>query len=399
MTNIFLRMPKFSLKYAKNTHFPAHGPKTGDFTGYSAFSITSVYKRGPFSLFYLDNPFISNIHLVDSVKMAAEDDVRKKERDPILTVCFVVLVLAFAVVGGIQINNSFFGGDSGPSATAGYTVEVDYNGSFYNFYDNDGSLIFDTSSWSIANDENHAKSFEFTLRAESSYEPLSFTVGDPKHGGLLPMFANAVTGMNKGDVARIVIDPANGYGALTEQMMKRSGAVFNVNVMESVPYDLFKKYYNNNEDIGGNMNGLTGPFGWKMNVKYTEGDKFVNVTHLAEKDKEYDMNDDVKVKVTAVTGSNITYELVIDYETYTQNFEGEFKDAKFENTYDYVKAVKVFLVDNEGMPGEYFLYAVENPAAPTNFVFKYIGTDAENKEIKETAGMFLCFVITVKSVS
>ena len=397
MTNIFLRMPKFSLKYVKNAHSPTHSLKCADFPEQNVFSAAFVYKRGHFALFYLDNPFISNTHLVDSVKMAAEDDVRKKERDPILTVCLVVLVLAFAVVGGIQVNNSFFGGDSGPSATAGHTVEVDYNGSFYNFYDNDG-IIFDTSLWSIANDEDRAKSFEFTLRAESSYKPLSFTVGDPKHGGLLPMFANAVTGMNKGDVARIVIDPANGYGVLTEQqMMEKTTSSFTIGITDSVPYDVFKTYYNDGKDIGGNVNGLTSPYGWTMNVKYTEGGKFVNVTHLAEKDKEYNMNDDVKVKVTNVVDGKITYELVIDCETYTQNFEGEFKYAKFEtseNTYEYVKAVKVFIDDRE-----FFLYAVNDIENPTGFVFKYIGTDAENKEIKETAGMFLCFVITLKSVS
>jgi len=397
MTNIFLRMPKFSLKYTKNVHSPTHGPKCADFLEQNVFSVAFVYKHGHFALFYLDNPFISNTHLVDSVKMAAEDDVRKKERDPILTVCLVVLVLAFAVVGGIQVNNSFFGGDSGPSATAGHTVEVDYNGSFYNFYDNDG-IIFDTSLWSIANDEDRAKSFEFTLRAESSYTPLSFTVGDPKHGGLLPMFANAVTGMNKGDVARIVIDPANGYGALTEQMMEIVDTTdFVLSAVEDVPYDVFKTYYNDGKDIGGNVNGLTSPYGWKMNVKYAEGDKLVHVTHQPVQGETYDMNDDVKTEVYYFDNINIKYELVIDYETYTQNFEGEFKDAKFKvgnDEYEYVKAVKVFIEDRE-----FFLYAVNDTTAPTDFVFKYIGTDAENKEIKETAGMFLCFVITVKSVS
>jgi len=323
--------------------------------------------------------------------MAAEDDVRKKERDPILLVCFVTLVLAFGVVGGIFVNDNFFSGNSGPAATAGHTVEVDYNGSFYNYYDNDG-VIFDTSFWDIANDENRAKSFEFTLRKESEYKPLSFTVGSPS--SYLQMFTDAVTGLQKGDVARVVIDPENGYGVLTEKMMERVSG-FTIPVMQTISYADFKANYNGGENLEGNTT-MDSPFGWKMNVFFTSADADVIIEHRPTVNTTYDMNDDVKVKVTDMTGGTVTYELVIDYQTYTQNFEGDLKDAKFEDRYDYVKTVKVF---NDGR--EFFLYAVEfdTDGKAIDWVFKYIETDASGTKISETAGMFLCFVITVKSVS
>ena len=331
--------------------------------------------------------------------MAAEEDVKKGGRDPILLVCFITLVLAFGIVGGIHIHSEYLSTDGSDPATAGRTVDVNYNGSFYDFYDN-GGIVFDTSFWNIADNDDYSKSFEFNLRAESAYKPLSFQVGDPKHGGLLPMFANAVTGMQKGDVARIIIDPANGYGLLTETMINKVAGPFTVPLAESVPYDLFKANYNDGKDISNNMT-MKSPFGWDMDVTFSGTNADVQIMHKPISGKVYDMNDDVKVKVTNV-GKTVTYEFDIDYQTYTENFEGDWKDAKFSlgsiTDFEYVKTVKVF---HEGR--EYYLYAVDDAENPTEWVLKYIFTDAEKtakglSSYSETTGMFLCFVITVANV-
>ena len=348
--------------------------------------------------------------MVDLVKMATDDEIKKQGRDPILLVCAITLILAFSAVGGIYVNDHFLNGKNGGPATTGQVVTANYNGSFYNYYD-EGGIVFDTSFWNIADNDDYKKSFEFNLRSESSYKPLTINVGDPKHSGLLPEFANAVIGLSKGDVARVVIDPENGYGVLTKNMLMvtdlTSAENTEVNVVEEVAVDLFNRFYNDGKSIGGNIYDLKSPYGWNIDASYSPGNNYVMVTHNAVVGEEYEMSDGVTVKVISITGGVITFEYDIEYNKYTQNFPGAMKDAKFtyegdplDKEYEYVKGVKVFVGDRY-----FYLYAVDNAENPNLWVMKYILTDAEKtarglpSSYSETTGMFLCFAITVDSVS
>ena len=75
------------------------------------------------------------------------DSGKKRDIEPIFAISVVVFLVASVAVIGVFIEDRYIRDAYGelPEITAGSVVEVDYTGSLYNYYDRDGSLIFDTS--------------------------------------------------------------------------------------------------------------------------------------------------------------------------------------------------------------------------------------------------------------
>jgi len=329
--------------------------------------------------------------------MASEDNSPiKKERDPILTIGFVVLILAFATVGGIFINDNYLRSENISPAMTGDKVNVNYTGSYYGFYTEDGAAVFDTSIWSIANDSAFLKSFEFALRgSESSYVPISFTIGGTD--SYLKTFMAAAYGLRPGDSSQVCIAPADGYGALTaDNITVVNAAAITIPRVQVMSYSDFKSIYNGGNDITSNVLIECGPYGWPLSVKYNPNSSSnVTVEHIVTDGAEYRMNKDVNVEVR-LTNSSATIELTyiinggaglsgVPFSANTSDGSDPtvFIDPSTGIHYENVKLVQVFYKDKN-----YYITAVDDitsPTGPTVYVLK---------NTSERVGMYLYFNIT-----
>jgi|GEM_PF-671321 len=328
-----------------------------------------------------------------AVKMAADQEVKKKkERDPILTVGFVVLIVAFASVIGIFINDEYLSSSESSPAKTGDLVYVNYTGSFYNHYDKDGAVIFDTSLWSVADDDSFMKSFEFNAqRTQSQYNPLSFTIGGTDN--LLQRFKDAAIGLMPGESNRIVISPSDGYGILTTSNTKMiDNSALSKPVTEKIPKADFASFYGISNLVG-NISHVASPYGWFIDASCPDNSAVVMVTHNVVAGRTYTLNDDVGIRVTSVTSDSFTYEYVFDLQRADDQTVSEDLARRLGFTEDLithdvnVEAVElVKIIYNEKT---YFVAAADNADAPKELVLKN-----SDSNTRETVGMYLYFVIT-----
>jgi len=328
-----------------------------------------------------------------AVKMAADQEVKKKkERDPILTVGFVVLIVAFASVIGIFINDEYLSSSESTPAKTGDLVYVNYTGSYYAHYDQAGATIFDTSLWSVADNDDFRKSFEFTLRGESQYTPLSFTIGGSDN--LLQRFKDAAIGLMPGESNTVRISPADGYGILTTSNTKMiQNAGLTKGITEMIPLADFTSFYGMS-GISGTVTNIPSPYGWLVDASLVSTG-IVAVTHKVVEDVVYTLNDDVDIKVTDVDSDKFEYKYVFngmkaaptDDQTVSNELAGQLGAGSVKS----VKLVKI--IYNEKT---YFVAAVNASAIsgddvsdPTTLVLKN-----SDSNTKETVGMFLYFTIT-----
>jgi hypothetical protein len=134
----------------------------------------------------------------------ADNEKAKKDRDPIFMSCLIIFGVAVVMVAGAFVVDNYLSADDS-RVSYGSEVKVDYTGSYYDFYDGDNAVVFDTSVKSIGTSDDYKKSNSFS---KSSYSELSFTVGK---GSMLKMFEDAVVGLKVGDTTRVVIPVGEGY--------------------------------------------------------------------------------------------------------------------------------------------------------------------------------------------
>jgi len=216
--------------------------------------------------------------------MAEDTDTpTKKGRDPILMVGTIVLILAFVVVISGYAYGQFASEPKEP-AKYGSAVTVDYIGSYYGWYDEDGAVVFDTSMWSIADDEDIAKSWEFTKREEKQYVPFKVTIGS--NGALLD-FENILIGMKPGDTARISIP--NAYGTVTEAQERTWGKTMTFAKTETMSVDMFKTTFGVDSVPMGPQPEMKHPYGWRSSA-FCDSNGIVTVTHNVTDDITDDKN-------------------------------------------------------------------------------------------------------------
>jgi len=319
------------------------------------------------------------------VKMAADQEVKKKkERDPILTVGFVVLIVAFASVIGIFINDEYLSSSESTPAKTGDLVYVNYTGSFYNYYDKDGAVIFDTSLWSIADDDAFRKSFGFTSRGESQYNPLSFTIGGTDN--YLQRFKDAAIGLMPGESSTVRISPEDGYGVLTVSNTKLiDNSTLWKGVTERIALADFTSFYGIS-GLGGGVSNVTSPYGWLIDASLVSAG-IVAVTHKVVAGGVYTLNDDVNIKVTNIDADGFDYiyefnDLKAVPNALDQTVSDDLANRLGSGPVESVKLVKI--IYNEKT---YFLAAVDDVGNPVKLVLK-------NSDSGDTTGMFLYFTIT-----
>lgn len=280
-------------------------------------------------------------------KTVKEKPKVKRSIDPIIAVCAAVLLLSSVVIIAATIDDKFFSQGDTSAATAWDTVEVDYVGSFYGYYD-EGGMVFDTSIESIGTDYLKSYSFERT-----SYSKLSFTIGQ---GKMLTGFENALLGMRPGETVRVAIPVGEGYG---------DGTSFSdlVSVTDlKTPRTLIMTKdecttYLGSTPTAGVLKAKT-PFGWDAEAILDSVSGTYTVIQNPSVDTykpKADTSDslDVLYKVTGVTATEITF----DYE-----FSDGVKN-KMETTGWHVKAL-----DNEAK--DIFIYG-QDSGGVLEYHYKY----------------------------
>ena len=210
---------------------------------------------------------------------AGEKPIRKKEREPIATVCFVVLLIACVAVLGVFINDNYINKNK-ETIEYGDSIELNYTGSLYAYYNDKSSytpVIFDTSVESVGKDTNNTflASFSKDKYATSTIKVDSATSGS---GDFLKAFEDACIGHKVGDTFSFKIDKADAYktGKACDTDTVTNKEVANSKVISISQYN--KLFDNSDTSVDGSKNltdvsGLpatvTGVAGNMVSVKYT----------------------------------------------------------------------------------------------------------------------------------
>jgi len=257
----------------------------------------------------------------------ADDEIKvKKERDPIMVVCFVVFILTVCAITGATVYNNYVKADN-TMAVNGSTVSVDYIGTYYSYYGEENSVVFDTSIWSVANDSNVLKSNDFTLNSQSSYTPLSFTVGGTS---VLTGFGNAVIGHKVGDTIEVTIPVGQGYNAATTDTTVSTSTVNTMPTTEVLTASQFSSLY------GFTLKGFQeidkSVYGWPATASLNSANNTVMMNYQPTAGTPYNMVEkgvdngfgNVTLNVISVSGGNITYTYSLsDYTVVSSQDNGQ----------------------------------------------------------------------------
>lgn len=220
--------------------------------------------------------------------------------DPIVKVSFIVFMLACLVVVGATVNEKMFADKSGATVVYGEKVYVQYTGSLFGYYDEEGAVIFDTNMKDVYENEAFLKVASLD---RATFDDLSFDATDKP--GVLLKFRDAVMNKRVGDTVKVKINAADGYNSddgQNEKTLDQAGTM--ARVMTSLDEKAVKKIIK--DSIPSDCVNLTMKtvFGW--NAIVNKADSLYTVTHIPEAGKDYDYNDYLKVKVATVD-ANVQY--------------------------------------------------------------------------------------------
>ena len=242
---------------------------------------------------------------------ANEKIVRKREREPITLVCFVVLIIACAGVLSAYAYDNFIA-DNSEGVVYGDTVVIDYTGSLYGYYDAATDtvvpVIFDTTLQSVFDNKSNVFVCGFS---KDSFSTTSITLGQ---GKFLKAFENAIIGHKVGDTVKVIIPAADAYPAPNSNVYKAMSELeFKNNFVISV--DEYKTLFNKDVTPSEGSAELEDKNGLLARVVY--GQSAVTVTYILEKDKAYTLVDNTVGKVTMTPTSEcgadtIKYTLTIE---------------------------------------------------------------------------------------
>ena len=295
----------------------------------------------------------------------ASSDSKKKSRkgfklssvDPIILASFTVFLVACLIVSGVTIYNSVAGEKSDKVAEYGSDVEVNYTGSYFAYYDEEGAVIFDTNVEDVGDDDSYVKSYEYT--AKDSYSPLSLKAGQ---GNYLDDFKNAIIGHKAGDVIKVKV--SEGYGSLTDDVNKFTVGKTGVTVekfVDGMTTGDYKALFGvDAPETGMTQYDVHSPYGWGATV--TNTNSVISIEYTPTAGETY-TSGGVTIKVNTVNATTIN----VDYQVDSFDYNTKILKTAYDGKIVYV-----------------------------------IGADATNmtyKTTNERTGIDLYFVIELVSVS
>ncbi len=293
-----------------------------------------------------------------------------RKADPIAMTCFTVFILAFVVVTASYVNTMYIADPPAQHVIVnGDSVEVEYTGSYFAYYDRDGAVIFDTNVQSVNDGSNYMKSPGYTNKTE--FELLDFTIGSED---MLEMFEDALIGHSVGETVRVTIPAADGYGT-------QSSTPFANNVV-SVTYaisgtlslsefnDLFDTEYTSSMKTEVIPADKT-PFGFEVQATYDSGTGNVNFQYIDPKAvteaQTSKLDSNVTYTISDVTGTQFTV-------NYTCNEEAdhmfEILGADYETDYVYKEDGNWVYRDDDGSSN------AEQKGMTLYFVIKIVSVNA-----------------------
>ena len=236
-----------------------------------------------------------------------------RRADPIAMTCFVVFILAFGVVLGAYIDKMYIADPPAPHIIVeGDEVQVEYVGSYFGYYDKDGSVVFDTNKEDVNNDDAIFKSPSYTNKTK--FDPLKFTVGGTS---VLEMFGDSVIGHHKGQTVRVAIPAADGYGtqASSDFSLEQTFAISSTLTLSE-----FNKVFDKSVKAGDFKDSASievdSPFeGVSMTLHYSKvgvsgGEEITftyNVTATCDDARKITTDDNVTYKITGYDDSAKTF--------------------------------------------------------------------------------------------
>ncbi len=196
----------------------------------------------------------------------------------LLIVLVAVLMVSASTVVIILYQGGQSEGTSSEVVAAGQTIKVDYIGKL-----TDGR-IFDTSYYSVASDDAlYPKALSFTLRANTSYTPLSFEVGA---GKMISGFDAAVVGMKVGETKTVTLTPAEAYGEMVPSKLITFDLVQTVPLLETFTATAFQAEFQVSPVAG--MTVTDPVYGWGVTVlEYNQGADRVTVKNVPTVNTSY----------------------------------------------------------------------------------------------------------------
>jgi FKBP-type peptidyl-prolyl cis-trans isomerase 2 len=186
---------------------------------------------------------------------------RKKDSMGMTSTILIVLIVILMISASSVVVLLYTGNQSNQAAITdvvekGDTVKVNYIGRL------EDGRVFDTSLWGVAsNDALYPKSLSFSLRAQSSYTPLTFTVGS---GQMIAGFDQGVIGMSENETKVIVVPPDEGYGEMNMSMLFVMPLLVTVPVYYTMNYSDFETEFSQDPETG--MVVQDSLYGWDILV-------------------------------------------------------------------------------------------------------------------------------------
>ncbi len=205
---------------------------------------------------------------------------RKKKRDiePIMAIGVVVLLLASVAILSVFVYDNYIFADEEDTVVPGSTVKVDYVGSLFEYYDEDGALIFDTSIKDIAESEDYSKIGGFS---RTTFSQLSVVPGS---GGALKLFENALIGYKVGDEVRVEIPYGEGYISKNKTISNE----FTIGYTQYFNSTVFEEMYDLKIVNGVTSTEFDTIYGWKATAIYDTTKEMVKVTNNPD-DGDYEL--------------------------------------------------------------------------------------------------------------
>lgn len=252
--------------------------------------------------------------------MTGNEGKVKKDRDPIMKVCFVVFILAVCAVIGAGVYDKYLVKDDS-LVNNGSTVTVNYVGTFYSYYGEENSVVFDTTYSSIGNDDNVEKSNDYS---RTSYSALELTIGGDT---VLAAFQDAIVGHKVGDTVWVTVPVGEGYIAPDTTSTVDCSDAITINRSETMTVTEFESIYEDLTGTGSNIN-FTSVYGWSATSSYNVSTGMVTVYYSPEAGNSYiNYEGDygkVTLEVSSTTASTITFTYkVTDYVKVATNVEGD----------------------------------------------------------------------------
>ena len=288
--------------------------------------------------------------------------------DTIAMSCFIAIILAGVVVIGAYVNTMYINSPwDSPVAVDGDKVKVEYVGSYGNYYDKEGAVIFDTNMESV-NDSDCIKGISYVDK--NKFEYLEFEVGGTT---VIKGFSDAVIGDEINWTSRVKIDPADGYGDATKYAFSTTNT-FNIGgTMSLEDFNDYASVSLKASDFTNGKQTVTMPIGLDAvvasasngNVTYSYIVSDLNELKTSGELKDTKVDENVQFKVTEVIGTTFTVEYDVDntlrmYKCIVNH--GGAETEVLVNDFDQKDTFKYKILDgsdNEEQKGEYLYFYIK----------------------------------------